>query len=60
MNSPKSPKAPPPPPPPATETSIDVQQAMNEETKKMRRRGGVKSTFLTEQVNPSGGNTMLG
>lgn len=54
------PKAPPPPAPPPTETSMDVQQEMASEKRKAKTRGGKSSTFLTEQTNPAGGNTILG
>lgn len=60
MGGGKAPKAPPPPAPPPTETSADVQQEAMAEKRKASTRSGKASTFLTEQVNPDGGATVLG
>ena len=45
---------------PATETSADVQQEAEATKKKASKQSGLTSTALTEQVNPAGGNTVLG
>jgi hypothetical protein len=60
MGGSSKPKAPPPAPPPPSETSLDVQQEVDATKKRAGKRQGRQSTVLNEQVNPAGGNTVLG